>query len=241
MESYKARGVVLHTVKYGESSVIVYMLTDVFGRQSYMVQGIRDRGGRGNKGALFQPMFLLEFEGKLPRNGELHRLGDIRTSIPLCSIPFDPRKSTISLFMAELLYKVVREVEPHSPLFDFVHSSVEALDLMEEGVANFHLWFLTGLSRLMGFCPGNEYTEGAWLDIPEGLFTRVKPTHNHLLSAENTRLLDRLSTLRPDALAELRLSRSQRVEYISGVVNFLGYHLDSIHKVESLRILHDVF
>ena len=62
MKSYKGRGIVLHTLKYGDSSLVAYLLTDVGGRRSYMVQGVRSRG-RGSKLALFQPMFPVEFEG----------------------------------------------------------------------------------------------------------------------------------------------------------------------------------
>ena len=63
MKGYKARGVVLSTVKYGDSGMVVQMLTDKYGRQSYMVQGVRSSRGRGSKMALFQPLFALSFEG----------------------------------------------------------------------------------------------------------------------------------------------------------------------------------
>ena len=63
MKTYKGRGIVLHTLKYGDTSMVAYLLTDVGGRRSYMVQGVRSRSGRGSKLALFQPMFPVEFEG----------------------------------------------------------------------------------------------------------------------------------------------------------------------------------
>ena len=74
MKTYKGRGVVLHTLKYGDSSMVVYLLTDAGGRRSYMVQGVRSRNGRGSKLALFQPMFPVEFEGlESPVSGVLSR------------------------------------------------------------------------------------------------------------------------------------------------------------------------
>ena len=144
--SYKARGIVLHTVKYGESSLVAYLFTDVGGRQTYMIQGVRSSRGRGNKAALFQPMFLLEFEGVEQPHAEMHRMKEVRNLVPLSSVPFDVRKSTVSLFMAEVLYRLIREVEANEPLFDFICSAVQQLDRMEQGVANFHLWFLVRLS-----------------------------------------------------------------------------------------------
>ena len=106
--SYKARGVVLHTVKYGESSLVAYLFTDVGGRQTYMIQGVRSSRGRGNKAALFQPMFLLEFEGIEQPHAQMHRMKDVHNLVPLTSLPFDVRKSTVSLFMAEVLYRLIR-------------------------------------------------------------------------------------------------------------------------------------
>ena len=175
MNTYKARGIVLNTVKYGDTSMIVQMLTDHFGRQSYIVQGVRSQRGHGSKLAHFQPMFALEFEGLVSPKSELHRMRDTRNGILLRSMPYDVRKSTIALFMAEVLYRLIGESEANPHLFDFVWGSVEALDALEEGVSNFHLWFLANISRFLGFSPGNEYTPNAWFDMREGLFTEVMP------------------------------------------------------------------
>lgn len=163
MDSYKAHGIVLHTIKYGDTSVVAYILTDTYGRRNYLVQGVKSGKGKGNKAALLQPMFLLEFEGIPSHRSQMDRMKDVRLSHPLQHIPFDVRKSTISLFMAEVLYRLIKEVEPNSPLFGFVRASVMALDQMEEGISNFHLWFLVQLSAFLGFYPGNEYTEGDWV------------------------------------------------------------------------------
>ena len=168
MKTYKGRGIVLHTLKYGDSSMVVYLLTDVGGRRTYMVQGVRSRSGRGSKLALFQPMFPVEFEGLESSRQQMDRFKEVRAGFVLQSIPFDVRKSTMALFMAETLYRLVRESEPDAAFFDFVWGSAEALDAMRDGVANFHLWFLAHLSRLLGYAPGNEYLSGCWFDICEG-------------------------------------------------------------------------
>ena len=174
MKTYKGRGIVLHTLKYGDSSMVVYLLTDVGGRRSYMVQGVRSRSGRGSKLALFQPVFPVEFEGLESPRQEMHRFREVRAGFALQSLPFDVRKSTMALFMAEVLYRLVKECEPNQRLFDFVWNSVGALDAMREGGANFHLWFLANLSRLLGYRPGNDYTPGAWFDIREGEYASVR-------------------------------------------------------------------
>lgn len=241
MKSYKGRGIVLHTLKYGDSSMVAYLLTDVGGRRSFMVQGVRSRSGRGSKLALFQPMFPVEFEGLESSKQQMHRFKEIRTAFPLQSSPFDVRKSTISLFMAEVLYRLVRESEPNEALFDFVWNSVGALDAMQEGIANFHLWFLANLSRFLGFCPGNEYVPGAWFDIREGLFTPVQPAHTDVMTRECSTILRDLMECDVRCLAEIGLNRSQRVGFLNAMLVYFGYHLDAISAVQSVRILKEVF
>ncbi len=242
MKTYKGRGIVLHTLKYGDSSMIVYLLTDVGGRRSYMVQGVRSRTGRGSKQALFQPAFPVEFEGLEPsQSGQMHRFKEIRGGFLLRGIPFDVRKSTMAIFLAEVIYRLVRESEPNEALFEFVWSSVAALDEMGEGVANFHLWFLAHLSRLLGYCPGNDYTVGDYFDIKEGLYTPRQPFHTLTMDPSEALLLHRLMACSVLDLPAIELNRTQRVDFLNAMLIYFGYHLDSINAVQSVRILREVF
>ncbi|MDR1670907.1 MAG: recombination protein O N-terminal domain-containing protein [Alistipes sp.] len=243
MKTYKARGIVLHAIKYGESGAIAYVLTDVGGRRSYIVPGVRSKRGHGNKGALLQPMFLIEFEGLENRLSEMHRFRELRSAVTLRSVPFDVRKSTVSLFMAEMLYRLVREMEPNSPLFDFVWDAVCALDGMEEatGVANFHLWFMVGLSRHLGFFPGNEWSAGSWFDVREGLFVGHEPWHGNCFSRDNAALLGTLMTAQAGELAAIPLNRTRRVDFLNSMLSHFGYHLDAIKDIRSVDILREVF
>ncbi|MDL2320425.1 recombination protein O N-terminal domain-containing protein [Alistipes sp. OttesenSCG-928-B03] len=241
MKSYKARGVVLHTLKYGENSMVVFMLTDAHGRQSYMVQGVRSQRGKGNRAALYQPMFVLDMVGLESPKMQMHRIREVRSAFPLATLPFDVRKSTISLFMAETLYRLVKEVEPRSPLFDFVCDAVAALDAVEDGVANFHLWFLVRLSAYLGFYPGNEYEQGSVFDIEEGLFVLHTPRHGLAVNPDNSRILGELMDADVASLAEIKLGRVQRSDFLTSMLTYFGYHLDAIHHVRSIQILRDVF
>lgn len=222
--------------------MVAHILTDVAGRRGYMVQGLgKGKAGSRGKGALFQPMFLVEFIGLESSKMDLDRLKEVTLAEPLQHIPFDVRKSTIALFMAEVLYKLIREVEPNSPLFDFVYRSVVALDRMEEGVYNFHLWFLVALSRHLGFYPSGEWCEGTIFDIESGTFATTPPASGLYINAENTLLLHRLLGSSPADLATLPLSRVQRKEFLTSLLAYYGYHLDTIHSISSLRILSEVF
>ena len=240
LKSYKARGIVLGTLKYGEKGVIVHILTDTMGRQSYMIQGVRPTA-KGSKMALLQPLFAIEFEGLSSSKMTMHRIKELSPGMVLQSTPFDVRKSTMALFMAEVLYRLVRESEPGSDLFDFVWGSVAALDALEEGIANFHLWWLANLSRPLGFSPDNEYVDGAWLDIRDGHFTPYALIPSAALTPENARILHDMLECDVRYLGEIGLNRTERVEFLEAMLKYYAYHLDSIRSVESLRILKEVF
>ena len=241
MKSYKARGIVLGTVKYGDKAVIVNMLTDTLGRQSYIVQGLGSGRGRGSKLAYYQPLFALQFEGIVSDKSELHRMKDVQSSIVMQTIPYDIRKSTIALFISEVLYRLVGESEANSPLFDFVYGSIEALDAIDEGVANFHLWFLANISRFLGFAPGNEYTKDSCFDMREGLYTPVQPLHEKFFNREYAQLLNDLIECDVQYLGEIGLNRTQRVDMLHALTDYYALHLDSIRKVQSISILQQLF
>lgn len=240
MRNYKATGVVLHTIKYGDNSLVVFMLTDLKGRASFMVRGVKSGRG-GNKLALFQPMFVVEFEAVSSPKAQMDTLREVHSAIPLESLPFDIVKSTIALFMAEVLYRLVRDVEPQSPLFDFVCDVVQSLDEAQSGVANYHLKFMVELSRHMGFYPSSDYREGDVLDIREGVFVNHEPSHGEYMSAENSRTLARFMTTDFDELESVPMNRTARDAFLMAMLEYFDYHLDSVRNIRSVEILRTVF
>ncbi len=212
------------------------------GRQSYIVHGMGgSRKGKGAKMALFQPLFAVEFEGIEPSKGSLHRFSEVRAAVALQRIPYELTRSTIALFIAEVLWRLIKEQEANTELFEFAWNSLLALDSIEEGVANFHLWFLANLSRQLGFFPGNEHSEGAWFDIVEGVYTPEEPRHTLKMNPMSAELLRDLTECDIQYLAEIGLNRTQRVEILSELLRFYDYHLDSINNVRSIEVLKEVF
>lgn len=240
-KSYKGRGIVLNSLKYGDSSLIVHLLTDVAGRQSFIVHGVKSGRGKGSKMALFQPLFALEFEGIESRHAEMHRFKEVQSGVLLTQTPYDVRRSTVALFIAEVLYRLIKESEPNPELFDYAWGSLIALDTIDEGVANFHLWFLANLSRLLGFYPDSEWVKGCWIDIVEGKYTSIKPQHSLFLTPEYSELMRDFTECNVQHLGEIGLNRSQRVEFLASLLKYYSYHLDSIKSVQSIEILKEVF
>ena len=103
----KTKGIVLHTLKYNDTSIIVDMYTELSGRTSFLVPVPRSRKA-AVKSVLFQPLSFIEFEADYRPNATLYRVKEAKSFYPFTSIPYDPYKSSMALFLAEFLLSVKR-------------------------------------------------------------------------------------------------------------------------------------
>src|SRR4051812_1798980 len=147
---HKTRGIVFRFTKFRETSIIVTIFTEVFGLQSYIVNGIRSKTAK-NKIALYQPLTLLDLVVYHRKNANIERIKEVHCFHPYVSVTSDVKKSSIALFLIELLNKVVKDESHAKELFDFITKSLITLDLMTDEFENFHLIFLLRLSRYLGF------------------------------------------------------------------------------------------
>ena len=145
----KTLGIVLHTLKYKDTSLIADIYTEVAGRASFMVSIPRSRKA-AVKPVLFQPLALVELEADFRPNATIYKVKEAKALYPFATLPYDPYKSAIALFLSEFLYRAVREEAENRPLFAYLYHSVIWLDECREGFANFHLVFLMRLSRFLG-------------------------------------------------------------------------------------------
>lgn len=119
----KTKGIVLHTLKYNDSSIIVDMYTELSGRASFLVAVPRSRKA-AVKSVLFQPLSFIEFEADYRPNSTLYRVKEAKSFYPFSSIPYDPYKSSMALFLSEFLYRAIREEAENRPLFAYLQHSI---------------------------------------------------------------------------------------------------------------------
>ena len=141
---HSTRGIVFHTIKYSETSIIVKIYTGLFGIQSYLIKGIRKSKSKSRAG-LFQPMTLLDLVVYHRERHSLQSVKEVTLAHPFKTLPFDIRKSSIALFINELIYKAIREEEANPDLFRFLWQTILTLDSTEEGVSSFHISFTVQL------------------------------------------------------------------------------------------------
>ncbi|MDD3080281.1 MAG: DNA repair protein RecO [Paludibacter sp.] len=236
----KTNGVVLHSIKYNDSSTIVTIYTSEFGRSSYMVRSVSNKKSKF-RAAFLQPLSLVDLDVSQTPGKDVHTIKDVRILYPLTGIPSQPVKNALALFMSELLYRCLKQTGPDETLFMFLENSVKALDCCEDGLANFHLAFMMKLSRFLGFSPNNEMGDTGYFDLINGIFTNEKPQHNHFIMPEISRILKQALELDYLNLNKLVLNREQRFKLLEVMIEFYRLHVPEFYGLKSLQVLHDIF
>lgn len=237
----QSKAIVLHHLKYSETSVIATLYTEAFGRQSYIINGIRSPKSKQKTG-LLQPLFLLEIEAYHKAGREVQRLKEFRLDKVYQTIPFDVVKSTIAMFLSEIMYKTIRNEETDPELFQFIYESLIHFDLMKEGSSNFHLWFLANLLRFLGLQPQNNYNPTyQWFDLKNGKFLISKPIHPNTPNLEDSRFLSELFALDYHAMNTFSISGNQRSRLLEFLLEYYTIHFEKIGKINSLKILGEIF
>lgn len=237
----KTRAVLLHQVKYSETSLIITCYCEHSGRQSYIINGIRSSKSK-TKAGILQPLFLLELETQIKGGRDVQRLKEFQLLEVYQSIPFDVVKSTISMFLAELLFKVLRSEDTDPELFEFMYNSLSYFDKLVQGIANFHLWFLVNLSGYLGYRVTNNYNAlEPWFNPREGQFTAFKAHHVGSPDFEESQLLSILFNLKIKDLATFQTDGHRRLRLLEIMVDFYAYHFEGIGKINSLTVLTQIF
>ncbi len=237
---HKTRGIVFKVTDYGESSVIVQIFTEKFGLQSYIINGVKKPKAKINRNML-QPLHLLDLVVYHKNTGSVQRISELKNSPVLQSIPYEVIKSCLAIFLNEVLYKAVRQQSADENLFDFVFSAVEWLDHQTEGLANFHLLFLTQLTRYLGFYPDRYLmTDADYFDMKNGVFSKYKPDSVLYLSPPHTQNFNRLLDGTFEKISDLKFSNDERRYLLTKLLEYYALHIESFGIMRSHEILEEV-
>ncbi len=218
---YTTKAIVFHSIKYGESDIITQTYTEKFGRQSFLVHGVRKKKSKLSS-YLFQPLSLVEIVAYLKEARDLQRVKEIKSSEVLKNIHFDIRKSSIALFLSEVIARTLREVEPNIQLFNYLNHTVQILDFTDEGIENFHLVFLMQFTKFLGVYPKNNM-ELSRYNISKGF---------QIANLLDISLTD-ISHFKVDGLTRNKL--------LDQLLSYYEDHIDGMGKIKSLSVLRDVF
>jgi len=237
----RLRGIVLHHHKYSETSLIVKVFSETYGMQSYIIKGAFSRHSK-LRPAFFQPMTFIEFVADIQVRHDLHYMREISIETMFYSIPFDMQKNAIIMFISELLSKTIIEQEANTALFDFLHRSIQWLDLCHDRFTNFHLFFCAELTRYLGFYPKLDRTENQGIfDLMEGVFKTSAPMHGYYLEPPTSLSIRLLCMCKLENLQDLELTNSLRREILQAFVTFYRLHIPGFTGLKSHEVLKSVF
>ncbi|GAB3579451.1 DNA repair protein RecO [Hymenobacter daeguensis] len=234
----KTRGIVLSFLKYRETSIIARVYTEQLGVQNYIVNGVRKAKPPGRI-ALFQPFTLLELVAYVARGSSgLTRLSEYRCSEPFQSLPYEVQKSSVVLFLSEVVSRAVREEEKNEPLFQFLHDSILAFDRQAAGTENFALSFLLELATYLGFgiSSGGELTDQVIM-AGHAATARGAVGPPTLRLKEFDGYFDEL--LRDPARSTIPNGRV-RHELLHVLIRYYQLHVEQMGEIRSLDILSEV-
>ncbi len=237
---HKTSGIILHTTKYSESQLIAKIYTQQFGLQSYIISGVHSKKSK-TKATLFQPLSIVDLEVTHSAKGGLERISEINNAHPYASIPYNINKSSIVLFLNEILYKSINEAHPDDDLFEFVKNSLLILDVKTESCSNFHVFFMLQLSRFLGFYPqGNFSSQNSYFDLKEGSFIATIPIHPHYIDNHQSELLNSFINDAYSTIHLIRLDNTQRKHLLQSLILYYQFHISSFKEIKSLSVLEEV-
>ena len=214
--------ILLHTTKYGDSSIILHGFTREQGRKSFIIRGVGKKKG-SNSTALLHPLSILETELRPGADYSIAQLKDYSAKYPLHSLRSNVIKNTIAIYMSELLYRTLRDSEGDPALYDFIEKAILTLNSLEGSTPNFHIWFTIKYISMLGFMPDSSSLFA---------FEIFGPLHRELLA--------KFLTTGIEELLLLPLKRETRNEFIETLVKFLEQSLGQRIEIKSLNVLHQV-
>lgn len=237
----KTRAIILHQIKYTDSGIVAQLYTRKFGRQSLLIKGMRNRKS-GKHNVLFQPMSVLDLVIYYKESREMQSIKEFTVGYSPADIYLNVKKSSVAIFMGEVLISVLREESPNESLFDYIEKSIVYFDQCKGGFANFHIAFLAGLSSYLGFEPGTKAkSDDKYFDMLNGIFVPIIPLHGNYATAEISEILAAFFSSSYEKINSIMLTGSMRNEVLEVLIKFYSIHLPGLRKIKSLEVLKEVF
>ncbi len=233
-------GIVLHTLKYAESSLIARIYTREMGMQSYLVRGVRKSKSR-NRQMLFQPLTLVNLVAYHKDNKDgLQNIKEISLRHAYRHIPFDIHKTSLAIFLAEVLSHALKSQEYNYTLFDFLNNSLLDLDQKQDKLSFFHLFFLLRLSRFLGFQPrNNRNATNLFFNLQEGVYQPVYDNEQTCLDASLSESFFLLAEADSETLPPIQ--KEHRKMLLKKLIDYYRYHLSGMPEIKSIAVLETVF
>jgi DNA repair protein RecO (recombination protein O) len=241
--THKTKGIVLRTVKYGETSLVVTIFTELFGLQTYMVNGVRTSKQASQKANYFQPAAILDMTVYHNEQRSMHRIKEFKWGFLYEGILTDVIRNSIALYMVELLHKCLKQPEANADLFHFCEDVLMQLDSSDKTIsANIALYFALQLPHFFGFKIDDRNSDRETiLDLREGNFVSEEPRHPYFIDGEYAQLTAQLlKAIHPQELEQFQLNREIRRKLLISYQDYYALHISDFGQMKTLPILQEV-
>lgn len=241
--THKTKGIVLRTIKYGETSVVANIFTELFGVQTYMVNGVRTAKKSSAKANHFQPGAILDMVVYHNDQQQMQRIKEFKWDFLFQQVLSDVIKNSITLYIVELLQKCLKQPEQNTELFYFCEDILIGLDTADKGsMANFALYFSLQLTHFFGFKMNDNFNEEYnVLDLAEGCFVTAQPDHPNFISGEYAAVTAQLlRVMQPHELSLVKLHHDTRRKLLLHYQDYYALHIPDFGKMKTLEVLHEV-
>jgi len=233
------RALVFSSLKYAEADLIVTCFTEDYGLKSYLLRGVL-KSKRGKlRASLFQPLTLLQLEAFHKDKGTLERISEAKILRPYETLHTEVVKSSVVLFLAEMLKNSIQEEEANPLLFEYIVHALHWLDV-HDSIANFPLLFLSQLTTHLGFYPDTSEIHKPYFNLLEGNFQK-EPIGDYCVAGEAVETLKGFFGINFDALEQKKTTKKQRLEALNLILTYYHLHLQAFRKPKSLLVLNQLF
>ena len=209
--------IVLHTTKFGENSLVVHTLSRDYGRRSFLVKG----AGKKSSMALFLPLSVLEADIVETSKSTLYTARNLSAKHPLMGIRNNMFKNSMTMFMSEVLYRVVKDGASEHGLFEWCEKDILLLDAIQTDFSNFHIRFLLELAVTLGFSPEAQ-------DLMPFI-------------GEHYPVVEIFMTLPFAESMLIPLNGAVRNEIAEEILRYIEFYTESAVNVNSLKVLRELF
>ncbi|MEM1128384.1 MAG: DNA repair protein RecO [Bacteroidota bacterium] len=240
----RTEAVVLRSMRYRETSLIVTLFTHEQGRVSVLAKGARLT--RSRFGATLQPMAHIEVLYAHKSTRTLHTL---RESAHLTLHPHlrqDLGRTALGYRMIELVAALMPQEAPNAPVFELLKGSLTVLDQAEGVVTALLPYFQLRLATLLGFGPAIErdvvaqVTEaGGVLVLDTGAVVPLEQATSPSVRSDRSTLRAFAICARADLDVVLRTQMDVDVQrrLVDLVDAYLRYHLEESYPTRSQPVL----
>ena len=238
--SYQSKAIVLHSIKYGETSLIVNCFLYEIGVKSFIIKGVLNSKNKKFSKSYFLPLSIIDINYSIKKNKDLGYIVDARPAHIFSSLHVDLFKSSMIIFIGELLNSALKESPgSNKKLFQYLEYSLIWFDKSPKEV-NFHLKLLIDLTKFIGFYPNIKKESHKFFDLSLGTSVEVKPIENYIENPELKKFKELLGMTFED-LNSMKIDNLLRMKMLQLMIDYYSLHLQMFKSPKSINIFNEVF